>query len=32
MPALPIGIYHQGEKLLDALKSYYVSEGMSSSI
>ena len=32
MPALPIGIYHQGSKLLDALKSYYVNEaGMSSS-
>jgi hypothetical protein len=31
MPALPIGIYQQGEKLLDALKSYYVNEGMSSS-
>jgi len=30
MPALPIGIYRQGERLLDTLKSYYVKEaGMS---
>lgn len=30
MPALPIGIYRQGSKLLDTLKSYYVKEaGMS---
>jgi hypothetical protein len=32
MPAMPIGIYHQGSRLLDTLKSYYqVKEaGMSS--
>jgi len=30
MPALPIGIYHQGSRLLDTLKSYYVKDvGMS---
>ena len=26
MPALPMNIYHQGGKLLDRLKSYYVKE------
>jgi hypothetical protein len=32
MPAMPIGIYHQGSRLLHALKSYYQAKeaGMSS--